>query len=458
MQEQSFEKQVRDQLEELSFVPSGSVWQQVEKNIHRKKERRRVALWVCSLLLLPAGFFLWKQTSPRSGAATETAAVAPAAPLTAGRGIAPVPASGPGTTASAGITTNGRVPAGTASGSDVPAGTVAAHPVAPVMGRASSSVTGRTASTNDVPSARLPGGRRSAAKGQKPETIIYGEKANANVPGGLGREAGAPLLAVRTLPEPQMRDSLSLTKRMRALKVPAVEAPPVQPKKWHWGVEGSAGLSGMALLKRSPEQAPGPDPLFAAMPSPDYSSAPGMKPGITVAAGLRVARSLTDRLSLTAGLRYQQFRTKMNMDQSALYNTLDGNSGGSSRVGSFGPGTIREDYTNKYHFVELPLGVEYRLSEHLPLTGHTGLSVGRLIRTNALNYQDATGLYSGDQSLLRKTQASLFAGLSYPVARLGKATLVAGPSAQVGLTNLINDKSSKRQHLYTAGLQARVAF
>src|SRR5688572_16344710 len=61
MQEQSFEKQVREKLEELSFVPSRSVWQHVEKGLHKKRERRRVALWLLPLLLVPASYFIWEQ-------------------------------------------------------------------------------------------------------------------------------------------------------------------------------------------------------------------------------------------------------------------------------------------------------------------------------------------------------------------------------------------------------------
>ncbi|HZH99624.1 MAG TPA: hypothetical protein VEX63_00670, partial [Flavisolibacter sp.] len=52
MQEQNFEKQVQQKMDELSLTPSAPVWQKVQSEIGHKKERRRVALWVSSFLLL----------------------------------------------------------------------------------------------------------------------------------------------------------------------------------------------------------------------------------------------------------------------------------------------------------------------------------------------------------------------------------------------------------------------
>ncbi len=50
MQEQNFEKQVRRKMDELSLSPSAPVWNKVEEQIRKKKDRRRIVLW-----LLPLG-------------------------------------------------------------------------------------------------------------------------------------------------------------------------------------------------------------------------------------------------------------------------------------------------------------------------------------------------------------------------------------------------------------------
>jgi hypothetical protein len=50
-----FEKQVQQKLDELKLVPSGPVWQKVEEQIRKKKDRRRRVLWLPLLVLLLTG-------------------------------------------------------------------------------------------------------------------------------------------------------------------------------------------------------------------------------------------------------------------------------------------------------------------------------------------------------------------------------------------------------------------
>src|SRR5215213_4098222 len=57
MQEPNFEKQVRQKMEELSFTPSEPVWQKVEEQIRKKKERRRVFFWILPFALLGGIYF-----------------------------------------------------------------------------------------------------------------------------------------------------------------------------------------------------------------------------------------------------------------------------------------------------------------------------------------------------------------------------------------------------------------
>src|SRR6476659_1890733 len=52
-----FEKQVQQKMEELKLVPSDPVWQKVEMQIQKKKDRRRMILWIPLFLLIAAG--LW---------------------------------------------------------------------------------------------------------------------------------------------------------------------------------------------------------------------------------------------------------------------------------------------------------------------------------------------------------------------------------------------------------------
>src|SRR6266498_2919518 len=50
-----FEKQVQQKMEELKLVPSEPVWQKVEMQIRKKKDRRRLIFWIPFLVLLLGG-------------------------------------------------------------------------------------------------------------------------------------------------------------------------------------------------------------------------------------------------------------------------------------------------------------------------------------------------------------------------------------------------------------------
>ena len=59
MQEQNFEKQVRDKMDELSFVPSAPVWDKVEEQISSKKDKRHLLLWLFPFLLVTCLIGWW---------------------------------------------------------------------------------------------------------------------------------------------------------------------------------------------------------------------------------------------------------------------------------------------------------------------------------------------------------------------------------------------------------------
>ena len=58
MQERNFEKQVRHKMEEFFLTPSDPVWKKIEEQVRKKRDRRRLFLWLpLSVLLLSGG--LW---------------------------------------------------------------------------------------------------------------------------------------------------------------------------------------------------------------------------------------------------------------------------------------------------------------------------------------------------------------------------------------------------------------
>ena len=58
MQEQNFEKQVRQKMEELSLTPSEPVWKNIDAQVRKKRDRRRLFFWL-PLVAFVIGGGLW---------------------------------------------------------------------------------------------------------------------------------------------------------------------------------------------------------------------------------------------------------------------------------------------------------------------------------------------------------------------------------------------------------------
>src|SRR6476660_6757739 len=54
----NFEKQVKEKMDELTFVPTAPVWEQIQKQIRAKKDRRRFLLWLPIIILLTGSCIL----------------------------------------------------------------------------------------------------------------------------------------------------------------------------------------------------------------------------------------------------------------------------------------------------------------------------------------------------------------------------------------------------------------
>ena len=132
------------------------------------------------------------------------------------------------------------------------------------------------------------------------------------------------------------------------------------------------------------------------------------------------------------------------------------------KVNSFASGNISSggytsaqyhDYLNRFHFISLPLAVNYRPLKKIPLQLQGGVSFQHLLATNALHFNQATRVYQKDESMFRKNQVFAEGGLSYtfPVKKLA---LSVGPQVQYSLMSLGEDYNG--QHLFTAGFRTKI--
>ncbi len=77
MSKNDFEKQVRKKMDELSFTPSEPVWSEIEKNIRKRKDRRRLLFWLFLGLLLGGGTWIYTYNIPAHGIAHTEKSILP---------------------------------------------------------------------------------------------------------------------------------------------------------------------------------------------------------------------------------------------------------------------------------------------------------------------------------------------------------------------------------------------
>lgn len=95
-------------------------------------------------------------------------------------------------------------------------------------------------------------------------------------------------------------------------------------------------------------------------------------------------------------------------------------------------------YTNKYHYLELPVIFHAQLNRkpRFPFCLNGGVSLSRLIGSNALHFDNSAQLYFNDNSLLNKTGFTLLTGMSMRFLTKSPFQIEAGPQIQYGLNKL----------------------
>jgi hypothetical protein len=195
---------------------------------------------------------------------------------------------------------------------------------------------------------------------------------------------------------------------------------------------------------------------------PTVSGSPSdVKPGFAFSGGLSLRRYMSDVVSLEAGIRYSYSSTSIQVGQKRdnaaavqlglpSFSGYYTNTSAATRTGY--------TYTNQYHFIEIPVRAQFLCGPQSPLSFNTGLSIGRLLASNALQYDASKNVYYKDNSFFNKTQLTLSAGADIRLWRKKAMPVEIGPRLQYGLTNLFKENIYGSRHLRVrnAGRQSGV--
>lgn len=443
MHDPKFEKEVQRKMDELEFIPSGSVWANVQQTLAPSRRRRAIPLFwwflVPGLLLLGAGGAVYLQSVGllRGTTARNGAPVARPSMPAAARGERPAAAAGAPATIGAPAATEKK---STATGRE--SITIAGKPLdsgekiaTPSTRSSATNPASPLASNTPSASANMPRTPYNYRPGLIPSLTAYpGIKAPRP-----RSSSGIPSLAVTGLPRPK--------------------------HPWAMGFAGGAGLSSFneSLLRpAAPVSASALSSTtnFTSLvvgnsgnSSKKYTS--DIQPGISYWAGIFAEKPLSARWSLTLGLNLHYYSSRLETgEQVSTYAPVY-----ASLISSVAVAPIQsypyysvgnqQVFTNRYYYLEIPAAVQWQItrSRTMPLFWRGGASLSRLMSSNALYYDDHSGVYFKDGAVINHTQLSLSTGVVAAISMKG-VRIEAGPEAQYGVTGLLHSQAGNGHLLY----------
>jgi hypothetical protein len=255
-------------------------------------------------------------------------------------------------------------------------------------------------------------------------------------------------------PEAAREEKASADTASRARPEKAAAASIAKEKKKYkieYGIVGGAGLSGISNRFGS-----GYFTSLAAAPAYSAPALPSDKQSVSFFSGLYLQKPLGRTTTLFTGLQYAYYSTRSSPgNQVNLPLTLSGVNNQAYYIPSYyaPSASIRYHYTNRYHFLEIPLGIEEKLGYRSRFSVDAGLALGWLVSVHALQFDPQTQIYFKEDSYFNRVQLSALGGIQYRLLQSGRYTLRAGPQVQYGLTGLLNKRSSTSKHLFSGSLR-----
>lgn len=511
MQENKFEKQVREEMEEFRIRPSATVWESVEEELRRKKRRRVVVYWFLLAaiglgaygvyhLLVPA---LPEPSTPISSLQKKQStdqAASPADQRTQDQHTsAGLPANGSGagnnptdniasatTKNNIGIAVNNndrkfsvqeadraqlettsrktgknksethkQALAGNASGRQL-----SGKPISTPVNKNESAKTNTRTLNISSPVALNPVENKGTGKLAQTETAAEESQTDATAS-----------IADHDL----VKDSSTVSNNHQDLPENPRTPITVSRRRIQWRIEAGIG-AGNRMDKALPS-------LFAAEKLMDVNNLPAYgavnggipaprplllpsesKVSVGFKVGVQASIPVGRKINLLAGLRYSYRSDRIAvgglLDSSIVAPPgLSNNPLGTANRAYQYQGAPHQSVTNSYHFIQLPVQWQLQLNKGrvMPITWEIGITPGWLIHTNAMVYDTSYyGIYYRDKDAFSRFQLHAETGFSLHLGNKSKWRWAIGPEFNFALTPLIKNAYDPRQFLLYGGLRAQI--
>lgn len=243
------------------------------------------------------------------------------------------------------------------------------------------------------------------------------------------------------------------------------------PPKWQWGIAGIAGVNNISegsvfdllnAVRVEDVTNAAPAPAFTGIPPVPVPEASPIRTGPVFTAGAFVQRNFSRSLSLSIGLQYTYASayTKVGKRVDSLTTVNYGTTGSRLTNQYYRADRQMHDYTNRYHFIELPIDLHVKLNRSLrtPITLSGGFTLSQLVYTNALHFDGMTRVYFENDHFFNKLQAGFQSGVHIGLFQRSNHPVMAGPVFRYFATNLQKkgETAAEGQHIWSAGLQVKM--
>jgi len=451
MQKADFEKNVQEKMQELRFQPSQEVWKRVEAGITPQRRRRPMVIWfLFAGLLLAGGSFYFINTSSNKNISANKH-------QQPGQAIA----GKQETIIEKENNSNGTAPENALSSAEnkKPVGT--SEPSTIDLAKS------KRDRTNKKQDQILP----LKPKESQQEKVFIKEDWVADAPASFDQTGVEPRTFRATLPiEQQSETSISYfgkdilganeTTGLNLSSEPVSAStsknnPPVKKMNWQFGIAAAGGVSDLA--EQLLQSASAANLAFDSLQSTVGGTVPHPKPsevqkGVSFSLGVFANKTLGEKWKLGLGLTYQYFSNTIKVgakvDSAAFVNQ---NNFAMDRVSQYYKSTGDNPYHNQYHLISLPVNMQWQFARKF--TWENGLTFSRMIKTNALHYDGASGRYYEEDELFNKYQLSASTAVLFA---FHKNKIQLEPQFQYAFTNLINSGTGNPKHLRSVSIKANI--
>jgi len=230
-----------------------------------------------------------------------------------------------------------------------------------------------------------------------------------------------------------------------------------------WGLDLSVGVSQLSSKAFSfSAVSQNADALYAAPGNLNSSPPPSdVLNGIAFKVGIVGELNVSKKSSVSAGLGYAYYSNRIKTgsykDSSLVLRTMTAQS---VALNSYYQGSQVMEYTNHYHFIQLPVNYQLQLNKgvKLPLIWSIGIAPAYLFSTDALIYDTARGgIHYKNNDAFNKFHFNINTGLSFRFGKTNKMQWSLGPELSMDMTGLMKDADQKRYFMY-GGITGRVYF